>query len=116
MGLIYHIASGADWERARREGVYTTSTRGRSLAEEGFIHASRAHQVAAVADAFYASDRDLLVLVIDEDRVEPEIRYEDVPGGEEPFPHIYGPLDVTAVLRTVPFAPGPDGRFRFGEA
>ena len=111
--LIYHIATAADWERALADGEYRTSTRGRSLADEGFIHASTAGQVPAVADAFYSGDKDLLLLVIDTDRVEPEIRYEHVPGSGEPFPHIYGPLRVSAVVRTLPLNPDPAGRFSF---
>ena len=69
MTLIYHIAEAADWERARRDGRYTTSTRGRTLAEEGFIHASTAAQVDQVADAFYRDAPDLVLLVIDTERV-----------------------------------------------
>ena len=52
MTLIYHIAEAADWEQARRDGQYTMSTRGRTLAEEGFIHASTAAQVPLVAAAY----------------------------------------------------------------
>ena len=37
---IYHIAVRADWERALADGAYTRSTVDRTLAEEGFIHAS----------------------------------------------------------------------------
>jgi uncharacterized protein (DUF952 family) len=81
--------------------------------EVGFIHSSRAHQVATVANTFYRGDHDLVLLTIDEDLVAAEIRYEEVPGAADPFPHIYGPLDVTAVVRAVPFAPGPDGSFSF---
>ena len=55
--LIYHIAEAADWEQAQRDGQYTMSTRGRTLAEEGFIHASTASQVALVANAFYRENR-----------------------------------------------------------
>ena len=80
MALIYHIASAADWEQARRDGEYTTSTRGMSLAEQGFIHASTAAQVTPVANAFYGDDQDLVVLVIDTGRLRPELRYEPVPG------------------------------------
>ncbi len=50
--FIYHIAAAADWERAVRDGQYTMSTRGLTLAEQGFIHASTAGQVALVANAF----------------------------------------------------------------
>jgi uncharacterized protein (DUF952 family) len=113
MGMIYHIATGADWEQARRDGQYTTSTRGMTLAEQGFIHASTAEQVAGVANAFYKGEPDLLVLVIATDRVGPEIRYEQVPGQDAPFPHIYGPLSTDAVVETRPLLPGPDGDFTF---
>ena len=101
--MIYHLAYATDWERARRDGAYTVSTRGRTLAEEGFIHASQAHQVSPVADAFYRGEPGLLVLVIDPDRLTSELVYERVPGADDPFPHIYGPLNVDAVVDTLPF-------------
>ena len=113
MSIIYHIAGASDWEQARRDGQYTTSTRGRSLAEQGFIHGSTADQVAPVANMFYEGLLDLVVLVIDTDRVRPEIRYEQVPGWDAPFPHIYGPLNADAVTESRPFEPGPDGEFSF---
>ena len=116
MDLIYHIAVAADWERAQRAGEYTISTRDKSLGEVGFIHASTERQVALVANAIYQGDHGLVVLVIDAARVWPEIRYEQVPGSDDPFPHIYGPLNTDAVVRTVPFAPGTDGRFSFPQA
>lgn len=117
MKFIYHIASAADWARARHDGQYATSTRGRTLAEEGFIHASTAAQVAQVANAFYRdSPGPLVLLVINPALVGPEIRYEHVPGQAEPYPHIYGPLNTGAVVEARPFRPGPDGEFAFSAA
>lgn len=114
--MIYHIATRADWERALADGEYTTSSVGRTLAEEGFIHASHASQVARTANKFYREvPADLVLLVIDEERVRAEVRYEDVPGAELPFPHVYGPLNADAVLEALPFAAGADGTFRFGD-
>jgi uncharacterized protein (DUF952 family) len=111
---IYHIATRADWERARRAGEYTTSTIGRTLAEEGFIHASGPGQVTGVANRYYRGLRDeLLLLVIDPERVLAEIRYEDVPGAAAPYPHIYGPLNADAVVAVRPLPAGPDGTFAF---
>jgi len=111
--FIYHIATAADWGRARTGGQYTISTRGRTLAEEGFIHASAPEQVALVANAFYQGEPDLLLLVIDTDLVDSEIRYEHVPGQAQPYPHIYGPLNTDAVIQTRPFEQDPDGKFSF---
>ena len=113
MGLIYHIAFPADWAAAQRDGEYLTSSRGLTLAQEGFIHASTAGQLAAVANAFYADVDDLLVLVIDEALLGPEVRYEPVPGMAAPFPHVYGPLNVDAVVEVRPLTRDADGRFVF---
>ena len=113
MSFIYHIATAPDWAQAQADGEYTTSTRGRTLAEQGFIHGSTAEQVAPVANKIYKGLPDLLVLVIDTDRVRPDIRFEPVPGWDEPFPHIYGPLNAEAVVETRRLEPGPDGHFSF---
>ncbi len=101
MSIIYHIAMAADWKRALAVGEYTTSTRGRTLAEQGFIHASTARQVAGVANSFYQGAPDLLVLVIDTDKL------------TAPLAYIYGPLSPGAVIGTLSFEPGPDGTFTF---
>jgi uncharacterized protein (DUF952 family) len=111
--LIYHITTVGEWERALRDGQYAMSTRGRTLAEEGFIHASTAEQVAPVANMFYQGVSGLVVLVIDADRVQSGVRYERVPGFGQPFPHIYGPLNTDAVVGTMRLEPGPDGNYSF---
>jgi uncharacterized protein (DUF952 family) len=111
---IYHIAVRADWERALSDGAYTRSSVDKTLAEEGFIHASQESQVARTANKFYRDvPGPLVLLVIDPGRLDAELRYEAVPGADLPFPHIYGPLNPGAVLAAVPFAPGPDGTFAF---
>jgi uncharacterized protein (DUF952 family) len=110
--VIYHIATADDWHRATKDGEYTTSTIGRTLAEEGFLHASTASQVNWVANKFYRDvPGDLVLLVIDTALLASPLRYDDVPGWNEPFPHIYGPLNSGAVLDAVPLQAGPDGTY-----
>jgi uncharacterized protein (DUF952 family) len=114
MKVLYHIAVADDWAQAQRDGEYRMSTRGRTLAAEGFIHASTAGQVIPAATAFYQDEhRDLLLLVLDPARVGAEIRWDEVPGSAEPFPHIYGPLPVAAVREVIPLARDESGQFRF---
>ncbi|MCO5986447.1 DUF952 domain-containing protein [Actinoallomurus spadix] len=93
---IFHIAERADWEAARDAGrPYDVSTRGRTLAEEGFIHASRDdEQVRKVRRAFYADLDDLVLLVIDPAGL--DVRHEPV--GDDVFPHVYGPIPLEAVI------------------
>lgn len=107
MSTIYHIAKLEDWERAKRAGSYETP----SLATEGFIHCSRSEQVVRTANRFFSGQTGLLLLEIDPGLVTAEIRDENSEGGTEVFPHIYGALNLKAVVRQLPFEPGADGSF-----
>jgi glutathione S-transferase len=96
---IFHISTVDDWQAAQRAGDYRVSTLGRSLADEGYIHASRIGQVEGVRAGFYADPGlSLVLLEIDPTRLGVEVRLEVPPGGGEAFPHIYGPLVTDAVV------------------
>ncbi|NUR63585.1 MAG: DUF952 domain-containing protein [Catenulispora sp.] len=110
---IYHIAFRADWEAAEAAGEYRVSTRGRTLEQQGFIHAATAGQVAGVAEAYYADATDLIVLAIDPGRLAAPLRYEPVPGAADPFPHIYGSLNVDAVIGMFDLGRDAQGRYLF---
>ena len=106
-GWLYHLALGPEWQAARADGMYRRSTRGRSLEEVGFIHLSNAHQVEATAALFYGDlpAGAVLLLTIDPQPLAAaalEVRFEQA-GGGEPFPHLYGPLPLGAVLRAEPW-------------
>lgn len=97
---LYHLALEEDWQVARRQGEYTHSTRGRSLAEVGFIHACWSHQVEATRQRFYGNQPDLRLLIINPAHlaaVAIPVRAEPAPDSGELFPHIYGPLPLAAV-------------------
>jgi uncharacterized protein (DUF952 family) len=106
MNLIYHITARESWAQAQAGGAY----RGDTLDSQGFIHCSIAQQIERVANRFYRGQQGLVLLCIDSDKAQPEIRYEAAEDAEL-FPHIYGPLDVDAVVRIVDFSPKPDGMF-----
>lgn len=111
--VIYHIADPSDWEQGKADGEYRISTKGRTLEEQGFIHASDVPQVAPVANMFYRDADSLIVLVIDTDRLRSEWKYDEVPGSDAPFPHIYGPLNPDAVIEILPLAKDGEGKFTF---
>jgi uncharacterized protein (DUF952 family) len=101
---IFHIATAADWRRALDSGTYTTSTVGRSLAEEGFIHASRRNQVQGVFDRYYRGLREPLVLLtIDTSRLS-DAHVVVEPVGDDTYPHVYGPINRRAVVDVTPLS------------
>ncbi|AJE83123.1 MULTISPECIES: DUF952 domain-containing protein [Streptomyces] len=99
---LLHLTERSLWEAAKASGTYEWSTRGRTLAEVGFIHCSARHQLPRVAAFLYGSYQgpdELVVLVVDPTRLTAPIRHEPgSPDSEETFPHVYGAIEVGAVV------------------
>ncbi len=112
---ITHLTTRDAWLAARRTGVYTAP----SLDSQGFIHCSRPDQVVKVANAFYAAQHGLVLLVIDPSRLTSELKWEppvhpapgQAPVTDDLFPHLYGPLNADAVTSVLDFPPDETGRF-----
>jgi uncharacterized protein (DUF952 family) len=105
--VILHITTEAAWADAKANGAYAAD----SLATEGFIHCSTPSQVVWVANNRFRGRTDLVLLHIDPSKIDAEIRYENLEGGRELFPHVYGPIPVAAVVEVTPFRPLVDGSF-----
>jgi len=110
MSTILHITQRQQWEQAKNLGSY----RADSLDLEGFIHCSRAAQIVKVANRFFKNQKDLVLLFIDYEKVNAEIRDEEAEVGEF-FPHIYGELNIDAVYQVIDFVAGEDGLFELPE-
>jgi uncharacterized protein (DUF952 family) len=107
---LYHLTERGDWAAARTAGEYRISTRGVPLDHAGFIHLSSAHQLRGVAESVYPdAPDDVVLLVIDPERLADPVRYEAAEPGGERFPHLYGPLPAAAVVDVIP-VPRSDGR------
>ena len=91
--FIYHIVLPEIWEQVRSEPLY----RHESLASEGFIHCSYEDQLDGVIGRYYADRVELVVLTIDKDKLAARLVAEPSTGGEI-YPHIYGPLNMSAVV------------------
>lgn len=108
--LFFHIASAADWSAAHLDGRYATSTRDTTLADEGFIHCSRYFQVQGVLDDFYTDhDGKLSLLTINPRRLTAPWRFDEVPGEAQTYPHVYGPINLEAVVEQTPITRADDG-------
>jgi uncharacterized protein (DUF952 family) len=107
--MIYHITTKNDWQKAQELGFYEAI----SLETEGFIHASEKNQVAPSANLFFQGQENLIVLGIEEALLESAIIYENTVGGTELFPHIYGKINLNAVVKIIQLEKNTEGQFVF---
>ena len=107
MDFIYHITTPELWQAALAAGEYRAPT----LAAEGFMHASTAEQLVGSANRFYSQQPSVLLLKIRLDRVRPPVVWEQSTHSANPFPHLYGPLNLDAVVRLISWDRGSDGAY-----
>ena len=107
MSVLFHIATRRDWERATSTGTYTTE----SMHHHGAIDCFSPEQHAAAANHRFAGRTDLVLLLIDTDRLQSEVRVEQAAAHGQPIPCVYGPLNLDAVFEATPYRPGADGGF-----
>ena len=112
MTIILHITQRQSWQSAQTVGAY----RADSLDSEGFIHCSTTEQVVRVANSFYKGQSDLVLLCIETEQLQSPLKWEKPvpetdPHSSEVFPHIYGAINLEAVIKIVDFPPDADGAF-----
>ena len=114
--MILHITTRSAWEEAQTHGEYSAP----SLSVEGFIHCSTLSQILPVAENFYKGQKELVVLVIDPTQLASALHWEapterilpppGVPVGEK-FPHVYGPINLNAVVKVADLEENESGEF-----
>ena len=108
MNHIYHITKKETWNKAVANKLYDFCT----LKTDGFIHCSTSSQYLEVANRLFKGEtNDLILLAINEVLVDSKIVYENLEGGKKLFPHIYGPLNLNAVIEMYNFTKDKRGDF-----
>jgi len=113
--MIYHITSLREWQEAQQRGEY----RAESLETEGFIHCSTNTQILPVVEKYYRGQGGLLLLMIDPSLLSSDLKWEPPSGGAPPpgvpdgdlFPHIYGPINMDAIVKTFDLEANLDGKY-----
>ena len=94
MPLIYHITTASEWNDAKQKGYYES----RALKEEGFIHCSEERQIPDVLKRYYSDKTDLVKLTIQTNDLTSQLIYDWSNAIEDTFPHVYGPINLDAVV------------------
>ncbi len=105
MPMIYKITPASAWREAERQGVYRGSPDDN---RDGFIHFSTASQVAETARKHYHGQTGLFLVAIDADALGDALRWERS-RNDELFPHLYGELDLGAVVEILDLRARSDG-------
>ena len=92
--LIYHIVEATSWNRQSTSYEYSHS----SLQKEGFIHASTSEQLSETIQLYCAPNISYYVLAIETSWVLSPIQWENAPSRGSSFPHIYGPINKSAII------------------
>jgi uncharacterized protein (DUF952 family) len=96
MPVIYHVTTVGEWEKALQKGVYKTI----SLETEGFIHCCSMEQIPGVLQRYFIGKTNLIALTIHTGQLLAPVKYEPSPKVNELFPHIYGHINLDAVVGT----------------
>jgi len=107
MNAIFNLMSSEKWEKIKDQLYYKPS----SLEKEGFIHCCTEEQVLWAAERFYNNSDEIVLLRIDTDRLESQLKFET--SNEMLFPHIYGPLNLDAVVHVSLLLSNGHGVFDF---
>jgi len=95
---LYHLATADEWSRYQVDGAIHPA----SIEVEGFVHCSWGRQVAGTVAKHFADAVGLLALHVDPAQLGGTVLVEeDSYGSGQAFPHAYGPIPATAVLRSV---------------
>jgi uncharacterized protein (DUF952 family) len=106
--MIYHLSTPEEWQQAQESGDYRSSSRDQSLDQVGFIHCSYLDQVPGVLERYYVGAGPLLLLAVDPALLTAPCKDDEIAPGVF-FPHVYGPINLEAVVEVIPVAAAPDG-------
>ena len=106
--LIFHVVKKEDWKSQKKDSRYHPD----SLDSEGFIHCASGNNIEDVTNRLYEGETNVLLIIINTTLVEPEIRYESSDDSDTKYPHIYGPLNMDAVVDKIELAAEDDGSYK----
>ncbi len=107
--FAYKVLTRAQWTAFREDGTFTGAP---VDIADGYIHLSARDQVMETVARHFAGQDDLVLAMIDLPALGGAVKWEASRGGAL-FPHVYGPIPMSAVTTKATLRLGPDGRHVF---
>jgi len=102
---IYHVATAEDWDAWFEQETYQPA----AFEREGFIHCCTEEQLPGVLERYFRGKTGLKKLYIDAKRLHAPLKWEIAASTGEYFPHVYGPINRSAIvgMKVLPKQPDP---------
>lgn len=105
--MIFNLIKKEQWDICKKQKLYQP----KSIEREGYIHCSFEDQILKVAETFYKEQKNLLILCINEKKIDCEVKIEDLFNLNEKYPHVYGSLPIRSIEKVVELNIDSDGNF-----
>ena len=96
--ILIHLIEREDWESAREENPLFQ----KSFIQFGFVHCCLPDQTESVLSQWFAGNNEVIAVEIDSEKLKFPLVFENLEGGNEDFPHIYGPVNIDAIVKSYP--------------
>lgn len=105
--IILHCMPKETWETIKAKSVFGEE----SIGAEGFIHCSSIEYFWRVTPNFRDIVKELVLLCIDTKKLTSPVKWEDGDNSGREYPHIYGLINLDAVVAILPYLKGKDGNY-----
>ena len=108
--FIFKIIDKEEWQKAKQAGTYEGSKKD---TEDGYIHFSEEEQVEETLLRHYPKKDNLILLKVNAFKLE-HLLWEQASNGDM-YPHLYSPLDASAVVNEYELPLNEDGSHELPE-
>lgn len=105
--MIAHCMKKSNWNKIKDESYWGHQ----NIENEGFIHCSPIQYLWRVLPNFEKEKEELVIICIDEEKLEAEVKYEDDGNYGRSYPHVYGAINKDAVIRVLDYLKDEQGHY-----
>ncbi|HEX3077089.1 MAG TPA: DUF952 domain-containing protein [Lachnospiraceae bacterium] len=105
--IILHCMKKKTWEKVKNDVSFGKE----SLQVEGFLHCSQIEYWWRIAPNFRSVEEELVLLCINTEKLSSEIKWEDGDNCGRSYPHVYGEINMNAVVAVLPFIKDADSNY-----
>ena len=106
--MIAHCMEKSKWNTVKNEAYWGQQ----DVEAEGFLHCSPVRYLWRVLPNFEKEEEDLVIICMDETKLEAEVRYEDDGNYGRNYPHVYGAINNDAVTMVLDYLKDEQGHYR----